>query len=157
MNFIIKNADYRVSVLIEMKGGNMMVRRKKQLQNTRFLIGDAQNHRIIHMDYTTELKKLLKQFKEVSHQKNKGAIDVGSKFTIVMDFEGELETMTLNLVEFEADIKNDEISRKSPLGQALIGKSIGDDFSYHVGDEKITGRVNDIITKDKVKEFKHKV
>lgn len=61
---------------------------------------------------------------EENHKSGKGAkVELGS--TITLSVNGKKEEFNL-VGEWEADPKNKKISHESPLGKALIGKSIGE-------------------------------
>ena len=72
-----------------------------------------------------QLKKLV-----VVEKKGKGdAVDLGSKVTAICNGKEKVYT----LVSFnEVDPENNLISNESPLGQAMIGKRVGDEFSTRV-------------------------
>jgi len=61
---------------------------------------------------------------EENHKGGKGAkVELGSAITLSVS--GKKEEFSL-VGEWEADPKNKKISHESPLGKALIGKSMGD-------------------------------
>jgi transcription elongation factor GreA len=74
-----------------------------------------------------ELEQLLKQavvIEGAGHHKGK-AVDLGSIVTV--QIKGKKEVFTL-VGEWEADPTEKKISHESPLGKALIGKTVGDDI-----------------------------
>lgn len=75
-----------------------------------------------------DLEKVLQMAKIVERPADAGSeAHLGSRVTL-LDLEWSDE-LTVNLVgSFEADPANDLISISSPLGEAMIGKSVGDEF-----------------------------
>lgn len=72
-----------------------------------------------------ELENILKQAVVIeAHHKGK-IIDLGSEVTV--QIKGRKEVFTL-VGEWEADPTEKKISHESPLGKALIGKTVGDDI-----------------------------
>lgn len=74
-----------------------------------------------------ELENLLKQvviIEDAGHHKGK-IVDLGSMVTVKI--KGKKEVFTL-VGEWEADPTEKKISHESPLGKALIGKTVGDDI-----------------------------
>lgn len=74
-----------------------------------------------------ELEMLLKQavlIEDAGHHKSK-IVDLGSIVTVKV--KGKKEVFTL-VGEWEADPTEKKISHESPLGKALIGKTVGDDI-----------------------------
>jgi transcription elongation factor GreA len=70
-----------------------------------------------------ELEEVLKSASVVKGNGNAGGIDVGTKVTVKVDGD----TSIFEIVgEWEADPANKKISPESPLGQALVGKKVGD-------------------------------
>lgn len=72
-----------------------------------------------------ELEELLKNVSLIreSSPKTNHQVRLGSKVTLHVD--GKQETFTL-VGEWEADPSEKKISHESPLGQALIGKKVGE-------------------------------
>lgn len=73
-----------------------------------------------------ELEGLLKHAKvirEVNGKKGHGEVKLGSKVTLAVN--GKREIFTL-VGEWEADPMEKKISHDSPLGRALLGKTVGD-------------------------------
>lgn len=75
-----------------------------------------------------DLEKVLQIAKIVTRPENAGSeAHLGSKVTL-LDLEWNDE-LTINLVgSFEADPANDLISISSPLGESVIGKTVGEEF-----------------------------
>lgn len=74
-----------------------------------------------------ELEMLLKQVVLIDDVKGHHGkiIDLGSQVTVKV--KGKSEVFTL-VGEWEADPTDKKISHESPLGKALIGKTVGDDI-----------------------------
>lgn len=74
-----------------------------------------------------ELEMLLKQAVVITDAGHHGGkiVDLGSKVTVKV--KGKKEIFTL-VGEWEADPADKKISHESPLGKALIGKTVGDDI-----------------------------
>lgn len=72
-----------------------------------------------------ELEHLLKYATLIEDRYNPDTVDLGTKVTIQ---EGEYPPETYHLVgSKEADPRNGRISHESPIGQALLGKRVGDE------------------------------
>lgn len=72
----------------------------------------------------TELEDILKSAKVVNvSKKSKNSVDLGTK--VHLHVNGKKETFTI-VGEWEANPTEKKISHTSPLGQALIGKKVGD-------------------------------
>lgn len=75
-----------------------------------------------------ELEGLLKQVIIINHTQKNGndsLVDLGSQVTV--EIRGKKEIFTV-VGEWEADPQQKKISHESPLGKALIGKSVGDEI-----------------------------
>ncbi len=73
-----------------------------------------------------ELESFIKQaviIDEANHKTK--SVDLGSEVTVKV--KGKKEIFTL-VGEWEADPQEKKISHESPLGKALIGKTVGDDI-----------------------------
>lgn len=70
----------------------------------------------------SELEELLQKAQVVNNEKN-GVIQLGSKVKVKLDSD-EQELILVD--EIEADIALGKISHQSPIGQALLGKKVGD-------------------------------
>lgn len=75
-----------------------------------------------------ELEMLLKQAVVIdeNHQKS-NSVDLGSRVTVKIANRDNNEVFTL-VGEWEADPAEKKISHESPLGKALLGKTIGDEI-----------------------------
>jgi transcription elongation factor GreA len=79
---------------------------------------------------------------EIVEQHDKSVVGFGSTARI-RDEEGIEETWTL-VSHAEADTRNGTISTDSPVGQALIGKRVGDSMAVHTPGGDITYTVLEI-------------
>jgi len=70
-----------------------------------------------------------------------GAIQVDSKIKIL--FDGKEADYHI-VAPGEADILKNKLSYQSPLGQQLMGKKMGDEFSYEVGNKKMKVKVLEV-------------
>lgn len=75
------------------------------------------------------LEKVIKEAKIVAHEKKGGIIGLGSIVSIQKDKEKDTRTYTI-VGSDEANIHDHKLSYLSPLGEALMGKSKGDDFIF---------------------------
>lgn len=75
------------------------------------------------------LEQVIKEAKIVAHDKKGGVVGLGSTVTIQKD--GEKDHRSYSIVgSEEANIHEHKLSYLSPLGEALMGKTKGDDFSF---------------------------
>jgi transcription elongation factor GreA len=72
-----------------------------------------------------ELESLLKQVILISDGHHGQIVDLGSE--VAVKFNGKNEIFTV-VGEWEADPMEKKISHESPLGKALIGRTIGDEI-----------------------------
>jgi transcription elongation factor GreA len=71
-----------------------------------------------------ELEQTLRNAELIKHTKNSSTIQIGSTVTITSKESG---TLTITIVgSSEASPAEKKISNESPLGEALLGKSVGD-------------------------------
>lgn len=75
------------------------------------------------------LEKVIKEAKIVAHEKKGGVVNLGSVVTIQKEKETASRTYTI-VGSDEANIHEHKLSYLSPLGEALIGKSKGDNFLF---------------------------
>ncbi len=75
------------------------------------------------------LEQVIKEAKIVAHVKKGDAVGLGSEVTIKNDKEKESRTYTIVGSE-EANIHAHKLSYLSPLGEALMGKTKGDSFTF---------------------------
>ncbi len=71
-----------------------------------------------------ELEQILKNTEVIHHKKNNSTVQIGSTVTISSKETGEF-TVTI-VGSSEANPSEQRISNESPLGDALIGKNVGD-------------------------------
>jgi transcription elongation factor GreA len=75
------------------------------------------------------LEKTIKEAKIVAHEKKGGVIGLSSIVTIQKEKEKEERVYTI-VGSDEANIHDKKLSYLSPLGEALMGKTKGDDFMF---------------------------
>lgn len=75
------------------------------------------------------LEKVMKEAKIVAHSKKGDVVGLGSEVTIQKEGEAKPRTYTIVGSE-EANIHEHKLSYLSPLGEALMGKSKGDAFTF---------------------------
>lgn len=75
------------------------------------------------------LEKVIKEAKIVAHDKKGDVIVLGSTVTIQKDKDKDSHTYTIVGSE-EANIHEKKLSYLSPLGEALMGKIKGDEFTF---------------------------
>jgi len=83
----------------------------------------AIEERILH------LEKVIKEAKIVAHDKKGDVVVLGSSVTIQKEKEKNERTYTIVGSE-EANIHEHKLSYLSPLGEALMGKMKGDEFTF---------------------------
>lgn len=87
---------------------------------------DAKNEQAFIEGRIQDLENKLRNVSVISKgQQDNNTIEVGSKVT-VLDVELEEEEVYRIVGTIEADPMNNLISNESPLGQALVGKHLGD-------------------------------
>lgn len=89
------------------------------------------------------LEKIIKEAKIVSHHKKGGVVGLGSEVTIKKDGAPEARTYTIVGSE-EANIHEHKLSYLSPLGEALMGKSKGDSFTFATPSGKMSYSVVEV-------------
>ncbi len=77
----------------------------------------------------THLENVIKEAKIVASDQRGDVIGLGSQVTIQKDGDKQERTYTIVGSE-EANIHEHKLSYLSPLGEALLGKSKGDSFSF---------------------------
>lgn len=75
------------------------------------------------------LEKTIKEAKIVAHEKKGGVIGLGSVVVIKKDKDKDDHKYTI-VGSDEANIHDKKLSYLSPLGEALIGKTKGDEFTF---------------------------
>lgn len=87
-----------------------------------------------------ELEEVLRSATVVKKQDNGGSVTLGSKVTV----KNRAEHVFHVVGEWEADPGKKMISDKSPLGQALIGKRVGEKAEVEAPAGKITYTITNI-------------
>ena len=88
-----------------------------------------------------EIEEILNDFELIEMKSDKKFVQLGS--TVVVEINGKKETFQI-VGEFEAEPFNRKLSHTSPIGQALLGKKIGDQVEVEVPAGKITYKVVEI-------------
>lgn len=90
-----------------------------------------------------ELANMLKRTEIIDEDKagKKNAIQLGSKVTVKVNGKQELFEL---VGEWEADPHEKKISHESPLGQALIGKKVGETIEVEAPAGKISYTISEI-------------
>ncbi len=90
-----------------------------------------------------ELEYMLKNVQVIDSNKCKrgNAIDIGCRVVCSID-GGKQEFMIVGSAE--VDIEKGRISNESPIGQALLGKKVGDTIEVEVPDGKINYKILEI-------------
>lgn len=74
----------------------------------------------------------------IKEKTDEDKVQIGSMVEI--NFGGEKEVYTITSPT-EADVLKNKISYQSPLGQRLMGKTVGEEFVYEIRDKKIKVKV----------------
>jgi transcription elongation factor GreA len=85
-----------------------------------------------------ELESVVEQAKIIADETPKDQVGLGSQ--VIVHIDGDEESFTI-VGEPEADPSNAKISHTSPLGQALMGKKIGDEVKVEAPVGEITYRI----------------
>ena len=86
------------------------------------------------------LEQIIKEAKIVAHAKKGDIVGLGSAVTIQKNGDKQERTYTIVGSE-EANIHDHKLSYLSPLGEALMGKGKGDEFSFETPSGKQTYKV----------------
>jgi len=86
------------------------------------------------------LEQVIKEAKIVAHKKKGDIVVLGSEVTIQKNKEKDNHTYTIVGSE-EANIHEHKLSYLSPLGEALMGKGKGDEFTFETPGGKQTYKV----------------
>lgn len=90
---------------------------------------DAREQQAKLEERVKHLEQVIKSAKIVTHSKKTDEVRLGSAVTIRK--KGERKTIVYTLVgSEEANIHEGKISFHSPIGEALLGKEVGDNFSF---------------------------
>jgi transcription elongation GreA/GreB family factor len=95
----------------------------------------------------TVVKKLLETAKVVCPLDD-GTIKVGKKFELVLDRDGEIETIKAEMINHAVsdELDSDYIERISPLGMQIYGLRTGETFTFREGNKVYKGCVSKIET-----------
>jgi transcription elongation factor GreA len=74
----------------------------------------------------------------ILEKKDTTSIHIGCTAVILLD--GKEETYDM-VAPGEADILKNKMSYQSPLGQQLLGKKVGDEFTYEIKDKKMKVKI----------------
>lgn len=85
-----------------------------------------------------ELEEVVKNAKLIEAKGNNGCVGLGCKVTVKI---GSNESVYHIVGEFEADPGLKKVSHSSPLGQALLGKKVGDDVQFEAPAGKIVYKI----------------
>jgi len=88
-----------------------------------------------------EIEEILKNVEVINQSLNANEISIGAHVTI--EVEGNREQFHI-VGEYEADPMNKKVSHTSPIGQALIGKKIGDTVQVEIPSGKIIYKIIEI-------------
>jgi len=88
-----------------------------------------------------EIEEILKTVEVVENNGQNGAVEVGTSVTVEINGKKELFQI---VGEFEADPLNKKLSHTSPIGQALVGKKVGDWIEVEVPAGKIKYKIVEI-------------
>ena len=91
---------------------------------------DAKNEQAFVEGRIMELEIMLKMASVVQPQKVKGTVGIGSKVTLRTS-DGETEVYTI-VGSIEANAIDGKISNESPVGQALLGRRVGQEIEVAV-------------------------
>lgn len=89
------------------------------------------------------LESVIKEAKIVAHAKKGGVVGLGSEVSIQKDGEKSSRSYTIVGSE-EANIHDHKLSYLSPLGEALMGKTKGDTFTFSTPSGKQTYKINSV-------------
>jgi len=90
---------------------------------------EARDMQAVIEERISYLEQVTKEVKIIANKKKGDVVVLGSEVTIQKDKQSESHTYTIVGSE-EADIHRRKLSYLSPLGDALMGKTKGDSFSF---------------------------
>lgn len=90
---------------------------------------------------TQELEAILKDVEVTENHTQHDGIEIGDK--IVVEHNGQQEEYSI-VGEFEADPMNKKLSHTSPIGKALLGKTVGETVEVTIPAGKTTYTIIDI-------------
>jgi transcription elongation factor GreA len=85
-----------------------------------------------------EIEEILNNVEVIEVTSEGNSVQLGS--TVVVEIKGKRETFQI-VGEFEAEPLNKKLSHTSPIGQALLGKKIGDQVEVEVPVGKIKYKI----------------
>lgn len=88
-----------------------------------------------------EIEEILKTVQVVENHNGSSLVEVGT--SVVVEVDGKKELFQI-VGEFEADPMQKKLSHTSPIGQALVGKKVGDWIEVAVPAGKIKYKVVEI-------------
>jgi len=102
----------------------------------------------------TVVKKLLSEAK-VAKPKDDGTIGVGTKFELKYNKDGEIQTITAEMINqaVTKEIDSDYVERVSPLGQQIFGLRVGDPFTFRDGNKVYKGSVAAVMNPQQEQEL----
>lgn len=76
-----------------------------------------------------------------------GKVNIGTTFTVTINFEGRKNTTTKTLVEtmLPCDDYRKYISLESTVGKTILGRSVGETFTYTQGNSTIIMTIDEIV------------
>jgi len=98
---------------------------------------DARNMKSFLLGRIEQLESAINEA-VVVEKKETGKVQIGSEISIL--FSGKKEKYHI-VTSAEADILKNKISYQSPLGSQLMGKKLGEEFSYKMGSKKTKVKV----------------
>jgi transcription elongation GreA/GreB family factor len=93
-----------------------------------------------------EIRELLEDSTIINPSTSK-SIKIGSTFTAFISFnEKDSEELTYTLIEKRVSREplNDYVSLDSPLGKAVLDKKIGEYFTYPIGNNLVSGTIEEV-------------
>lgn len=91
----------------------------------------------------SELEEVISRARVIDQNGHKGCQEIGLGCQVTVGVNGEEKIFHL-VGEWEADPKSQKISHKSPLGQLLLGKKVGDEFELEAPAGKIVYSITKI-------------
>ncbi|MFA5024917.1 MAG: GreA/GreB family elongation factor [Candidatus Shapirobacteria bacterium] len=87
----------------------------------------------------SSIEEVLENFEIITQNRNSDIVQIGSKVKIKIS--GNSERVFHLVGEFEADPSANKISSQSPLGIAMIGKKVKDEFDVEAPAGKLTYKI----------------
>lgn len=88
-----------------------------------------------------EIEHVLKNAEVISQPKNKDVVELGNEVELKSNDGSKKFTVVGSM---EADPLNGKVSNESPIGQALLGKKLGDDVEIKLPSKTITYKIESI-------------